>query len=189
MTYHLIIPNPICRRGLRCHRLSCAWCLRRRCRYVGQQVWYHVKERLLACHVTLSFSGGTWHPLLALKFAHEARGRLTTIFRNFGLNYIAATGVGAETHRPHVHAIVGEVKAKDLHKAWRRGGLKPAFCIRPIWPSEKSAHNLTNYIIMNHVPQLQKIKPHGMRLITASRGLSVGKPRKLNWIMGEDDEA
>jgi hypothetical protein len=173
----------ICTLKRPCYRIrECRRCLVRRFNFIVNEVAIKGVEHNFSQFNTLHLTVSTSDYLTAFDTLLKMRPKLHREIRNFGSKYVTvlAVKIHEDGHlTPHFHFLSAAIEVSDLKKALDKK--LPFKCnmetdtIR--YPLTKHLKNCLNYMLhVNMQPVLLNI-PKGIHIITASKGISVGRPK------------
>ncbi len=161
-----------------CKRMECVGCVERRLDYFLRATTFLINKHGIDCHCTISLplseNDDVWLRLQSLSaiLTEKLTGRIGPFVRILAL--------GKEKGTPHVHYLIQEKYFKAFESVAKKSSPKKT---RISQKEIYGIHGLLEYLfISNFLPtdtHPDKIK--GIRLISGSRGITYGYPRKKHW--------
>lgn len=169
-----------------CYRLTeCAYCKSRKIKFIKKQFVYWCIRWRMKEFVTITLTGFEGYPQTGIKLLLDSREALHRTGFN-GLKYITCVAIAEPSERnhwtytPHYHCILsGAVDERRIRKLFKKKGLNINIHHRDIDRSLGSLRTINRYLLdVNYFPSLQ-YAPKNARLLSASRGIKLGRPCAL----------
>ncbi len=164
-----------------CKRKSCEQCMKRHRQYFVEMGEFYTIQRGLNLHATISWLKRNCNDdphIMCVALAHNMSKALSGKIGPF----IRVTGIGRKKGTPHLHYLV-RYEVGELLKSRAEQHSPPGSIV---WKDKKVVYDhrgILGYLFDQNftLAALDPERIKGMRLISGSRGMTYGYPRKKHW--------